>query len=61
MTVLPQTSNIALIILVTLFIYAIIGMELFAFLRPSDELDVFNQNYTDFPSALFALIKFSTM
>lgn len=58
---LPQTTNIALIIVVTLFIYAIIGMELFAFLRPSAELDSFNQNYTNFSSALFALIKFSTM
>lgn len=60
-TVLPQTTNIALIIFVTLFIYAIIGMELFSFLRPNIELDTFNQNYTNFSSALFALIKFSTM
>ena len=36
-------------------------MELFSFLRPSTELDEYNQNYTDFSSALFALIKFSTM
>ena len=60
-TILPQTTNIALLIVITLFIYAIIGMELFSFLRPSSELDDYNQNYTNFSSALFALIKFSTM
>ena len=60
-TILPRTSNILLIICITLFIYAIIGMELFSYLRPSTELDEYNQNYTDFGSALFALIKFSTM
>lgn len=36
-------------------------MELFSFLRFSVELDQHNQNYTNFGSALFALIKFSTM
>lgn len=46
---------------VTVFIYSIIGMELFAFLKPSTEIDEFNQNYTEFFSAIFALIKFSTM
>lgn len=60
-TILPRTSNILLLIAITLFIYTIIGMELFSYLRPSVELDAFNQNYTDFGSALFALIKFSTM
>ena len=60
-TILPRTSNILLIISITLFIYAIIGMELFSYLKPNIELDEHNQNYTDFGSALFALIKFSTM
>lgn len=60
-SILPQTSNILLMICLTLFIYTIIGMELFSFLRPNIELDNFNQNYTSFSTALFALIKFSTM
>jgi hypothetical protein len=60
-SVLPNTSNILLMICLTLFIYAIIGMELFSFLKPNIELDTFNQNYTNFSSALFALIKFSTL
>lgn len=60
-TILPRTSNILLLIAITLFIYAIIGMEMFSYLRPNVELDVFNQNYSNFSSALFALVKFSTM
>ena len=36
-------------------------MELFSYLKFSTELDAYDQNYTDFGSALFALIKFSTM
>ena len=60
-SVLPYTSNILLMLCTTLFIYAIIGMELFSFLKPSIELDTFNQNYTNFSTALFALIKFSTI
>lgn len=60
-TIFPRTANILLIILVTIVTYAILGMELFSFLRPRQELDSYNQNYKDFQTALFALIKFSTM
>lgn len=35
MTIFPQTSNIMLMIFVTIFAYAIVGMELFSFLKPS--------------------------
>jgi hypothetical protein len=33
LSVLPQTSNILLMICITLFCYTIIGMELFSYLR----------------------------
>jgi hypothetical protein len=36
-------------------------MEFFAFLRPHKELSTFNENYVQFSTALFALIKFSTV
>lgn len=48
-------------ICITLFGYTIIGMELFSYLRPNIQIDIFNQNYTNFSTALFALIKFSTL
>lgn len=35
LTVLPPTANIFLLMVAILLIYAIIGMELFAFLRPN--------------------------
>ena len=60
-TIFPQTANIFLIIIITLFTYAILGMELFSFLRPRNQLNDFDQNYKNFHSALFALVKFSTM
>jgi hypothetical protein len=59
--VLPQTKNMLLIILAVLYIYTIIGMELFSYLKFNTELNSFDQNYTTFSQALYSLIKFSTM
>ena len=50
-----------MILAITLFIYSIIGMEMFCFLKHNHEIDAFNQNYESFVNALLALIKFSTM
>ena len=60
-SILPRTRFVLLLIAVLLFVYSILGMELFCFLRYNEELDGFNQNYDDFLSALFTLIKFSTL
>lgn len=48
-----------MIILATFFVYAVIGIQLFAYLRPGPELNEFDQNYQTFSSSIFALIKFS--
>ena len=59
--ILPRTRFVLLLITMLFFIYSIVGMELFCFLRHSKEIDGFNQSYEDFASALFSLIKFSTL
>lgn len=58
-TVIPQTINILLIILTVFFIYSVIGMELFSYLKFNTELNQHDQNYRDFSSSVFALVKFS--
>ena len=58
--ILPRTRFVLFLIGALFFIYSILGMELFSFLRYNEEIDGFNQNYNDFLSAFFALIKFST-
>ena len=59
--ILPRTRFVLFLIGALFFIYSILGMELFSFLRYNEEIDGFNQNYDDFLSAFFALIKFSTL
>lgn len=61
LTIFPQTANIWLLIFVVLFSYATIGIYFFGYLKISPELNEFDQNYTDLPSAIYALIKFSTL
>lgn len=46
---------------IVVYMYAILGMELFSFLKPGEELDESNQNYHDISKALFSLMKFSQM
>ena len=60
-SILPRTLNLLMILAITLFIYSVVGMELFCFLKHNNEIDGFNQNYESFTNALLALIKFSTM
>lgn len=60
-SIFPQTSNIWLLIFIVLFTYAVIGIYFFGYLKISPELNEFDQNYTDLPSAMYALIKFSTL
>ncbi len=49
-----------MLMIITLFIYTCIGMEIFGYLKPGKELNDFDENYVDFGNALFSLIKFST-
>ena len=58
-SVLPQTTNLLIIMLCTLFIYTIVGMELFSYLKINAELNSYDQHYRNFETALFSLIKFS--
>jgi len=60
-SIFPQTSNIWLLIFVTLVSYGVIGVYFFGYLKISPELNEFDQNYTNLPSAIYALIKFSTL
>ena len=60
-TILPRTRFALLLIGVLFFIYSIVGVELFCFMRYNEEIDGLNQSYDDFLSALSALIKFSTL
>ena len=60
-SVLPQTTNLIIIILCTLFIYTIVGMELFSYLKTNTELNSYDQNYHNFETALWSLLKFSLM
>ena len=59
--ILPRTRFVLLLIGVFFFVFSIVGMELFCFLRPNQEIDGINQSYEDFFSALSALLKFSIM
>ena len=47
--------------MIVLYIYTAIGVNLFGYLKFNKELNEYDQNYTCFSSALYALIKFSTM
>lgn len=60
-SIFPQTSNIWLLIFVTLVSYGVIGVYFFGYLKIGPELNEFDQNYTNLPSAIYALIKFSTL
>ena len=60
-TILPRTRFALLLIGVLFYIYSIVGVELFCFMRYNQEIDGTNQSYDDFPSAFFTLIKFSTL
>ena len=59
--ILPRTRFVLLLVGVWLFMYAIVGVELFCFLRHNQEIDGVNQSYEDFFSALSALLKFSIL
>ncbi len=42
MTILPKTKDIFMLMIVTLFIYTCIGMEIFGYLKPGRELNDFD-------------------
>lgn len=58
---IPRTFNIFLLIATIIFLYAVIGMELFAFLRDGSEINSFDQNYQNLGLAIFSLVKFSIL
>lgn len=58
--IIPKTIPNLIFLIAILVLYSIIGMELFAYLRPNTELNEFDQNYTTYFKSMFALIKFST-
>lgn len=60
-SILPQTSNLLILNLTVLFIYTIIGMELFSYLKTNSELNSYDQNYWNFENAIWSLVKFSLM
>ena len=43
--ILPRTRFVLLLIAAVFFVYSIVGVELFCFLRHSQEIDGFNQSY----------------
>ena len=59
--ILPRTRFFLLLVGALFYIYAILGVELFCFLRNGNEIDGFNQSYSDFISALLSLVKFSIL
>ena len=56
--ILPRTINVFFLVLVLFFIYSVVGVELFCFLKQGDDSE---QDYQDFISAFVSLLEFSTL
>lgn len=55
--VLPSLSNIFALMLLILYIYAIIGMDIFAYLRPQKTVNGYDVDFKTFPRAVFSLFR----
>lgn len=55
--VLPSLSNIVSLMLLILYIYAIIGMDIFAYLRPQKTVNGYDVDFKTFPRAVFSLFR----
>ena len=56
---LPALGNVAAVLFVVLFIYSIIGMNIFGRVKPQQFLDE-HANFQTFPRAILMLLRFST-
>ncbi len=59
--VIPKIYSCVIVMVCVLLIYSVVGMELFSFLKYGQELNEFDQNYTDFFSSMYSLVKFSLL
>ena len=58
--VLPSLSNIVSLMLLILYIYTIVGMDIFAYLRPQKTVNGYDVDFKTFPKALFSLFRVMT-
>jgi len=57
---LPALGNVAAVLLMFMFIYAIIGMNLFGHVKLQEAL-IFQANFQDFPTAMLLLFRMTTV
>jgi hypothetical protein len=57
--IIPNVSNVLLLLVLVIYIYALIGMSMFAGVYQTAELDKYN-NFDSFGRAVIGLIRFST-
>ena len=58
--VFPRLSNILLLMILILYIYSIMAVNLFAYLKPQKNVDGFDVHFKDFFGSLFTLIRIGT-
>ena len=58
--VLPSLSNIASLMCLILYIYTIVGMDIFSYLRPQKSVNGYDVDFKTFPKALFSLFRVMT-
>ena len=57
---LPQVYNIALLLVIVLIIYGLIGVELFCFLKPQENIGPNDINFRSAGIAIFTLVRAAT-
>ena len=55
--VLPTLLNMLLLIILILYMYAIVGMDIFSYLKPQSVLDGIDMHFRSFPISFFTLIR----
>lgn len=58
--VLPSLTNIVSLMLLILYIYTIISMDIFSYLRPQKTVNGYDVDFKTFPRALFSLFRVTT-
>ena len=58
--VLPSLTNIVSLMLLILYIYTIISMDIFSYLRPQKTVNGYDVDFKSFPRALFSLFRVTT-
>jgi hypothetical protein len=56
-SVLPNAISMLFIMTIFLYLYTVIGMDMFAYLRTQTQIDGYDLHYRDFFSAMFTLIR----